>query len=56
MAALGSGTMLVATKEGVSLLQGKTYTLEKKAAHYQAMAHPRHSRYGYSRYAKTETL
>jgi hypothetical protein len=48
MATLGEGRMLVATTGGISILEGRPYTLAQKAKHYQAKAYPRHSRYGYS--------
>lgn len=51
LVALGGGTMLVATNAAVNLLTGHTFTLEKKAMHYQNVvmaAGGRHSRYGYA--------
>jgi ligand-binding sensor domain-containing protein len=47
MASLGGGRLLVATADGVSVLEGQAYTLAQKADQYQAMVSPRHSRYGY---------
>ncbi|MFA6034965.1 MAG: two-component regulator propeller domain-containing protein, partial [Myxococcota bacterium] len=45
--ASADGTLWFATAEGVGRVWTESYTLEKKAAHYQAIMRERHNRLGY---------
>ena len=47
LASLGGGRLLVASAQGVTVLEGQRYTLKKKAEKFQAMVEPRHDRHGY---------
>jgi len=42
-----TGATVVVTDAGVGVLRDECWNLDLKAAHYQAMVHPRHDRYGY---------
>ena len=39
--------LLAASAGGLTALEAQSWTLQRKAAHYQAMISPRHDRYGY---------
>jgi hypothetical protein len=44
----GGGQMLVVSGGGLAVFEPQAWTLERKAAHYQQMAAPRHDRFGYA--------